>query len=205
MAMAASDFIFSFVFIGSLSIRLMIGLIHRVSMDDGNMDSKCRRTLPGMRRKCRPSWRSGYLTRIDTNFCTTLGQATMSRWAYLAVGVPGKSQGPVAAPLPFQVNFPEMEETMVNPNPSPVTQWRKRRRRQGFVRVEVQVRKEDAALVREIASALVDSERDTETRAILREKIAAPHSGGLKALLASAPLEEIDLERPRDFGRNTTP
>ncbi len=93
---------------------------------------------------------------------------------------------------------------MVNPNPSPVTQWRKRRRQQGFVRVEVQARKDDAALVREIASALVDSERDTETRAILREKIAAPHSGGLKALLASAPLEGIDLERPRDFGHNTT-
>lgn len=93
---------------------------------------------------------------------------------------------------------------MVNPNSSPVTQWRKRRRRQGFVRVEVQVRKEDAALVREVASAPVDSERDTETRAILREKIAAPHSGGLKALLASVPLEGIDLERPRDFGHNTT-
>lgn len=92
---------------------------------------------------------------------------------------------------------------MVNPNPSPVTQWRKRRRRQGFVRVEVQVRKEDAALVREIASALVDPERDTETRTILHEKIAAPHSGGLKELLASAPLEGVDIERPRDFGRNT--
>ncbi|WBQ11336.1 hypothetical protein L2D01_06010 [Hyphomonadaceae bacterium ML37] len=39
-------------------------------------------------------------------------------------------------------------------DPSPVTQWRKRRQRQGFVRVEVQVRKEDAALVREVATAL---------------------------------------------------
>ena len=85
---------------------------------------------------------------------------------------------------------------------SPVTRWRKRRQRQGFVRVEVQVRKEDAALVRDVATALVDPEREAETRAILREKIATPRTGGLKALLAAAPLEGIDLERTRDFGRD---
>ena len=91
---------------------------------------------------------------------------------------------------------------MATTDPSPVTRWRKRRRRQGFVRVEIQVRKEDAALMRDVATALVDPERETETRSILREKIAAPRSGGLKALLASAPLEGIDLERPRDLGRD---
>lgn len=91
---------------------------------------------------------------------------------------------------------------MTNSGPSPVTQWRKRRQRQGFVRVEVQVRKEDAALVRDVASALGDPEHGPETRAILRKKIAVPRTGGLKALLASAPLEGIDLERPRDFGRD---
>ena len=92
---------------------------------------------------------------------------------------------------------------MATTDPSPVTRWRKRRQRQGFVRVEIQVRKEDAALMRDVATALVDPERETETRSILREKIAAPRSGGLKALLASVPLEGIDLERPRDFGRDT--
>ena len=91
---------------------------------------------------------------------------------------------------------------MASTDPSPVTQWRKRRQRQGFVRVEVQVRKEDAALVRDVATALGDPARETEARALLREKIATPRSGGLKALLASAPLEGIDLERPRDFGRD---
>jgi len=91
---------------------------------------------------------------------------------------------------------------MANTDPSPVTQWRKRRQRQGFVRVEVQVRKADAALVRDVAAALGDPARETETRAILREKIAAPRAGGLKALLASAPFEGIDLERPRDLGRD---
>ena len=93
---------------------------------------------------------------------------------------------------------------MTNTDPSPVTKWRRRRQRQGFVRVEIQIRKEDASLVRDVATALVDPERETETRAILREKIAAPRSGGLKALLASAPLDGIDLEHPRDIGRDTT-
>ena len=85
---------------------------------------------------------------------------------------------------------------MANSDPSPVTQWRRRRQRQGFVRVEVQVRKEDAALVRDIAGALGDPARQAGTRAILRETIAPPRGGGLKALLARAPLEGIDLERP---------
>lgn len=94
---------------------------------------------------------------------------------------------------------------MPNPNPSPVTQWRKRRQRQGFVRVEVEVRKDDVALVRKVAAALVDPQRKAETRAILREKIVAPRSGKLKALLAAAPLEGINLERQRDLGRDATP
>lgn len=90
---------------------------------------------------------------------------------------------------------------MAKLDPTPVTLWRKRRRMQGFVRVEVQVRKDDAVLVRNVAKALLDPDRESETRAILRERIAGSCSGGLKALLASAPLEGIDLERPRDFGR----
>ena len=91
---------------------------------------------------------------------------------------------------------------MPRTDPSPVTQWRKRRQRQGFVRVEVQVRKEDASLLRDVATALGDPERETETRAILRERIATPRSGGLKALLVAAPLDGIDFERPRDLGRD---
>ena len=93
---------------------------------------------------------------------------------------------------------------MTNTDPSPITQWRKRRQRQGFVRVEVQVRREDAGLVRDVATALGDPERQAETRAVLRERIAAPRAGGLKALLEAAPLEGIDLEfeRTRYFGRD---
>lgn len=91
---------------------------------------------------------------------------------------------------------------MAGTNPSPVTKWRRHRQRQGFVRVEIQVRKKDASLVQNVARALADPERETEVRAILREKIAAPRPGGLKALLASAPLDGIDLERSRDVGRD---
>jgi len=96
-----------------------------------------------------------------------------------------------------------MEGIMASTDPSPVTQWRKRRQRQGFVRVEVQVRKEDAGLVRDVATALGDPAREAETRALLREKIASARAGGLKALLAAAPLEGIEIDRPRDFGRET--
>ena len=91
---------------------------------------------------------------------------------------------------------------MAGNDPSPVTQRRKRRQRQGFVRVEVQVRKEDAALIRDVAVAPGDPERESETRAVLRKRIAAPRAGGLKALLEAAPREGIDLERPRDLGRD---
>lgn len=92
---------------------------------------------------------------------------------------------------------------MAGTDPSPVTAWRQRRQLQGFVRVEVQVRREDAGLVRDVASALGDPARETETRAILRERVSSARAGGLKALLAAAPLDGIDLERPRDFGRET--
>lgn len=44
-----------------------------------------------------------------------------------------------------------------------------------MARVEVRVRKEDEPLVRDVASALGDPEREAETRAILRERTAPRH------------------------------
>jgi len=79
---------------------------------------------------------------------------------------------------------------------------RRRLKRRGLVRVEVQVRKEDASLVRGVAKALSDPAREAEARALLREHFAAPAAQGLKALLAATPLEGIDLARERDFGRD---
>jgi hypothetical protein len=85
---------------------------------------------------------------------------------------------------------------------SSVAIHRARKERQGFVRVEVNVRKEDASLVRRVASALSDPSRQTEARNLLRQRFAEPPKVSLKVLLASAPLDGIDLDRSRDFGRD---
>lgn len=74
--------------------------------------------------------------------------------------------------------------------------------RMGLVRVEVTVGKEDAALVRGVAAALTDPARESDARAHLREIVAAPKAGELKALLAAAPLEGLCLERLRDLDRD---
>jgi hypothetical protein len=74
--------------------------------------------------------------------------------------------------------------------------------RQGLVRVEVNVRREDAGLVRQVAAALSDPERQAEARQLLRRRFVQPPPMSLKALLASAPLDGIDLERARDLGRD---
>jgi hypothetical protein len=78
---------------------------------------------------------------------------------------------------------------------------RTRMARRGFVRVEVNVRKEDANLIRDVAAALCDPERRAEARLLVRQSFAAPPKVSLKALLASAPLDGIDLDRSRDLGR----
>jgi hypothetical protein len=80
--------------------------------------------------------------------------------------------------------------------------YRRRLRRRGIVRLEVRVRKDDAALVRGVVNALTDPEREGEARALLRERFGVSKAKGLKALLASAPLEGVDLSCDRDFGRD---
>ncbi len=79
---------------------------------------------------------------------------------------------------------------------------RARRGREGFVRLEVNVRKEDASLVRGVASALSDPSRQAEARRLLQQRFAEPAMIDLKALLASAPLDGIDLDRGPDAGRD---
>jgi hypothetical protein len=79
---------------------------------------------------------------------------------------------------------------------------RRRLKRQGIVRVEMNVRKDDAALLRDVAKALNDPDRRREVRNLLHERFGDARSKGLKALLAAAPLAGIDLSRDRDFGRD---
>jgi hypothetical protein len=74
--------------------------------------------------------------------------------------------------------------------------------RSGFVRIELKVRKDDASLIRDIAAALSDSARQTAARAFLQQCFSKRSTLNLKALLASAPLEGIVLERSCDSGRD---
>jgi hypothetical protein len=83
-----------------------------------------------------------------------------------------------------------------------VKSYRRRLKRQGIVRVEVQVRKDDAPLVRKVAQALSDPTRGREARAILSEKFGERRPKDFKELLASLPLDGIDLTREDDFGRD---
>ena len=84
---------------------------------------------------------------------------------------------------------------------SPVARHRKRLRQSGAVRLEVKVRKEEVELVRSVARALADPARREDTQRLLRRRVQRQGSLGLKALLAAAPLEGIDLERSGDQGR----
>ena len=83
----------------------------------------------------------------------------------------------------------------------PLSAYRRRLKQRGAIRVEVHVRKEDASLIRGIARALGDPQRSDEVRALLRARFSAEGAEGLKALLAAAPLEGIELKRSRDAGR----
>jgi hypothetical protein len=84
---------------------------------------------------------------------------------------------------------------------SSLASHRARKRRQGFVRVEINVRKEDAGLVRRVAAALSDPARQAAARMLLRQRFAEPPGVSLKALLMAAPLDGIDLDRGQDLGR----
>jgi hypothetical protein len=85
---------------------------------------------------------------------------------------------------------------------SPLAAHRARMARRGFVRVEVNVHREDASLVRRVASELSDPSRRTEARRLLQERFFERPRVSLKALLASAPLDGIDLDRSPAPGRD---
>jgi len=85
---------------------------------------------------------------------------------------------------------------------SSLARHRARLERRGLVRVEVNVRKEDVSLVRRVALALSDPSRQAEARRLLRQRFVGLPRPSLKALLASAPLDGIELERSRDPGRD---
>ena len=90
---------------------------------------------------------------------------------------------------------------MSSPAKSSLAGHRMRMAHRGFVRVEVRVSKDDASLVRHVAAALCDPARQAAARILLRQRFVEPSKVSLKALLASAPLDGIDLDRGADLGR----
>jgi hypothetical protein len=71
-----------------------------------------------------------------------------------------------------------------------------------MVRLEVNVKKDDAPLIRSVVSALTDPERESEARTELTRRFQSKGSTDLKALLAAAPLEGIDLSRDEGMARD---
>jgi len=86
------------------------------------------------------------------------------------------------------------------PAKAALDRYRSRMKGRGMVRVEVQVAKDDAPLVRAVAAALTNPARQSEARALLRERFGG-EPGGFKAFLASAPMDGVRLTRTRDRGR----
>ena len=91
---------------------------------------------------------------------------------------------------------------MVKAQRKAISNFRKRLKLQGMARLEVNVRKGDATLVRNVVRALSSQVEGQAARALLREHFGSRQAEGLKVLLAAAPLEGVNLSRERDFGRD---
>ena len=79
--------------------------------------------------------------------------------------------------------------------------YRDRLKRGGWVRCEVKVHRDDVELIRDVATALRDPDRNASARALLRDRLGAPRVRGFKELLAACPVD-LKLDRPRDVGRD---
>ena len=64
----------------------------------------------------------------------------------------------------------------------------------------MRIRRDDAPLIRRVAAALMDPAQEEEARRALREHFGESPAG-FKEFLRSAPLEDVDLTRERDLGR----
>ena len=80
--------------------------------------------------------------------------------------------------------------------------YRERMRQGGWVRCEVNVRRDDVELVRAVATALRSQNDAVTTRARLRDVLGATRPRSFKELLAACPIDDRYLDRPRDLGRD---
>jgi hypothetical protein len=90
---------------------------------------------------------------------------------------------------------------MAKSDPGQAAGKRRRSLRRALMRVELHAPEQDAGLLRAIAAVLADPSREAETRTSLRARFTERSPGGLKALLAAAPLDGVVLDRPRDTDR----
>ena len=91
---------------------------------------------------------------------------------------------------------------MVKPQTKAIRNFRRRLKQRGIARFEVNVRKDDVALIRNVVRALSNPDQEQTARALLREYFGTKPAAGLKALLAAAPLDGMELSRDRDVGRD---
>ena len=91
---------------------------------------------------------------------------------------------------------------MTKSNPSPISPRRERNHRQASARIERQSKKGHAGLTRDVVTGHGNSLPESEASDALDKKTVATRARGFKKLLASAPLEGIDLERSRESGRD---
>ena len=84
---------------------------------------------------------------------------------------------------------------------SALQQFRARLKRDGMARVELQVRREDAVLMRHIARDLADPDRSVATRQALLACINRNAPASLKEHLLLPAIGELDLVRSADTGR----
>ncbi len=89
---------------------------------------------------------------------------------------------------------------MPTSNHKTIAAHRKRLKEQGLARIEVQVPKQDAELIRNTAQ-LLRGEAAVKLRLQLQRLVGGKHTG-LKELLAAAPLDDIELTRNPDLGRS---
>jgi hypothetical protein len=82
-----------------------------------------------------------------------------------------------------------------------LTSYRRRLKREGLVRLEVHVRQDDAVLIKGVAQALRDPDRENETRAALQQ-FGPPRRKSFKQFLTEAPLDGVDLTRAHDRERD---
>ncbi|MGI9250544.1 MAG: hypothetical protein ACR2PR_05045 [Pseudohongiellaceae bacterium] len=92
---------------------------------------------------------------------------------------------------------------MTDTRNSPMNANGKHIKPQSLVRVEVEVRKGHESLMHDVADVLGDPHQEATLRDVLRNLKASRKTKNLKTLLTAVSLEGIELDRPRDFGRES--